>query len=143
MMSKVMRRRWWLENISKNPLFENNYIYIYIYLQVKKWIFFPKSPVFKLAKNRIYSKGRKPPSPPPPSSQPSLQQKQSQLMCKAISKKEWAHLRRNLPCLYFDGCLKLMQVAQEITRELERKRKQFENHKSLNNFWTKMKKQCA
>jgi len=39
------------------------------------------SPIFKLAKNRVYSKARrfnkrrKPPSPPPPSSQPSLQQK--------------------------------------------------------------------
>jgi hypothetical protein len=91
MMNKMMRKRW--ENIPKNGIFKNNYIYIYC--KSKNGFFFSKSPIFKLAKSRIHSKRRrlvrrrKLPSPPPPSSQPSLQQKQkkSQLMCKVISKK--------------------------------------------------------
>jgi hypothetical protein len=38
-------------------------------------------------------------------------------------KKEWARLRHNLPCLYFNGCLKLMQGAQENhTRAWEKKK---------------------
>ncbi len=83
MMSKVMRKRRWLGNIPKNGIFENNNNNNNnnIFFCKPKNGFFSKSPIFKLAKNRIYSKGRrltwkrKLPSPPPPSSQPSLQPK--------------------------------------------------------------------
>jgi hypothetical protein len=62
-------------------------------------------------------------------------------MCKVISKKRMSTFKTQtyLACILmvaWSWCKEL----KKITQELETKRKQFENHKSLNNFWTKMKK---
>jgi len=106
-------------------------IIINLFFASQKIDFFPKSLVFKLAKNRIYSKGRrltrrrKLPSPPPPLSQPSLQQKQKkiQLMCKAISKKKMNMFKTQPALLVFRWLLEVdprsSRKSHESFREKE------------------------
>ncbi len=49
-------------------------------------------------------------------------------------KKEWTLLRWNLPCLYFDGCLKLMQGAQENHTKAWEKKKTIWKPQKLEQF---------
>jgi hypothetical protein len=55
-------------------------------------------------------------------------------MCKAISKKRKNMFKTQPTLLVFRWLLEVDARSSRKSHELERKRKQFENHKRLNNF---------